>query len=221
MESKTPFRFYTRTHLREPTGLKAKNLRELLDRLRTVPESVVYQHTHQFLQQHQYLSPEPPNDFAYWVREALNEVELGEILSSINTCEFSNLEDLRRAICDAVEKWLQSHKDGPLQEARPGQEFYFLKSVSFILPTPYEVRSLAEFHDVLRRISIHSLYFHMFEARLRLKRGTNDFSVWFENALGEAELAKKISKLDPYTHTMEGLREKILLLVEERMAKHA
>jgi hypothetical protein len=61
----------------------------------------------------------------------------------------------------------------------------------------------------------------MFEAKLRLEKGENDFSNWFETALGEKDLAKRISKLDPYTHTMEGLREKMIRLIESAIAHKA
>ena len=66
-----PFRFYTRLHLTELTGLRAAGLVQLVRLLKSVPGGSIYYHTHRFLQQHQYLSPEPPNDFAYWVREIL------------------------------------------------------------------------------------------------------------------------------------------------------
>lgn len=56
--AKEPFRFCTQTHIPELTGLKANNLQELLDHIKTVPGSVIYHHTHHFLQQHQYLSPD-------------------------------------------------------------------------------------------------------------------------------------------------------------------
>lgn len=209
-----PFHFSTQVHLRELTGLKARNLNELLLHLKTVPGSVIYHHTHHFLQQHHYLSPEPPNDFAYWVTEALNEVQLGEKLASINTCEFSTLRALREKIAATIENFLEKSKR-PLKEANEGQEFHFIKSVSFVFPTPYSASTLEEFCDVLGKVSIHSIYYHMFEARLRLERGVNDFSVWLETALGETELAKKIARLDPYTHTLEALREKIMGLVKK------
>src|SRR3989338_614090 len=94
-ETPPTFRFYTRLHLRELTGWRARNLKELVAYLKVAPDSVIYHHTHHYIQEHQYLSPEPPNDFAYWVRAALNENELSEKLASINTIEFSNLYDLR------------------------------------------------------------------------------------------------------------------------------
>lgn len=211
-----PFRFHTRLHLRELTGLKAGNLEELLACIKTVPGSVIYHHTHHFLQQHQYLSPEPPNDFAYWVSEALNEVKLGEKLVSINTCEYPTIRALRDKIVNTIEHYLEKSK-GKLKEASEGQEFYFVKSVSFVLPTPDQASSLEEFASVLRKITIDSIYFHMFEARLRLEKGTNDFSLWLDTSLGEKELAKKIARLDPYTYTMERLREKLIQLIENRL----
>ncbi len=73
IEAKEPFKFYTRLHLTELTGLRAINLSQLAALIRKVPGSSIYHHTHRFLQQHQYLSPEPPNDFAYWVSEILGE----------------------------------------------------------------------------------------------------------------------------------------------------
>lgn len=215
-----PFHFYTRLHLRELTGLKARNLKELLGHLKTVPDSVVYHHTHHFLQEHQYLSPEPPNDFAYWVSAALNEIELGEKLASISTIEFSNLRDLRAKIVTAIENFLEKRKDR-IREANEGQELHFIKSVSFIFPTPYFAASLEEFAAILEKVTIDSLYFHMFEARIYYAKGTNDFSLWLETSLGEGELAKKITRLDPYTHTMEGLRTKIIELARNRLAKTA
>lgn len=212
-----PFRFYTQVHLRELTGLKAKNIKELLYHVKTVPGSVIYHHTHHFLQQHQFLTPEPPNDFAYWATEALNEVKLGEKLASINICDFSSIRAIREQIAEVVESYLSLSK-APLKEANEGAEFHFMKSISFVFPTPYAVSTLEEFKDVLKKISIHSLYFHIFEAKLRLERGANDFSNWFES-MGEDELARRVSKLDPYTHTMERLREKLIRLIEERLKK--
>ena len=62
-----------------------------------------------------------------------------------------------------------------------------------------------------------SQYFHIFEARLRLGKGTNDFSNWIESSIGDKELATDISKLDPYTQTLEALRKNLVKLIEKRM----
>jgi len=213
--SREPFRFYSRLTLSFLTGRKARNLQELLDGLRDAPDMVVYHHTHRFLQQHQTLVPEPPNDFAYWVTHDLLDEELGERLAAVDTVRVNTLAALRDRLVATIERSLE----GPRRHlvAPAGREFYFMSAVRFSLPTEYAVSDLREFLDALGKVSIFSLYLHVFEARLRLPLGVNDFSLWFERELGEAALARAVERLDPYTRTMEGLRRKIAGLVEDRL----
>lgn len=213
-----PFRFFTRLNLVELTGIKAKNAEEFLEFIKKVPGSVIYHHTHHFLQQHLYLSPEPPNDFAYWLSNVLQDVRLGEQVASIDTCEYSKIRDLRNVIIDKIESHIKSG-NYTSRNIFPGMEFHFFKSISFILPTGKEAHTLGEFRDVLKEITIHSIYLHMFESRLRLGRGTNDFSFWIERNLKEKKLAEKISAMDPYTHTLEGLRKKLIAIINRYLRR--
>ena len=218
IKEKEPFKFCTRLHLSELTGLRATTLSQLLALIKEVPGSCIYHHTHRFLQQHQYLSPEPPNDFAFWVADILGEDELGERLVSIDTMQYSAIRDLRDKIASTIENYLKDNPLAKLKFSRAEEEFHFIKSVSFILPTNYIVYDLKGFAEVLKKITIDAIYFHIFEARLRLEKPTNDFSYWIENSLGDKELADKISGLDPYTRTLEDLRNKIIQMVERRTA---
>lgn len=217
IKAKDPFRFCTRLHLSELTGLKAKNLREFLRLLKTVKGSCIYYHTHRYLQQHQYLSPEPPNDFAYWVTKALNEDELGEMLASIDTVQFSTIRQLREKIISTISAFAKSHPTSRKKFADVGDEFHFIKAMSFVIPTNHIATDLKEFADILEKITIDSIYFHVFEARLRLEKGKNDFSNWIERSVGDAELAKSISKLDPYTYTLDNLRQTMIKMVRKRI----
>ncbi|MBI3315489.1 MAG: hypothetical protein HYZ87_00740 [Candidatus Omnitrophica bacterium] len=217
MKAKNVFVFKTQLSLVESTGLKAKDLAELSRYLKEVPEESIYYHTHHFLQQHQYLTPEPPNDFAYWVTNVLQEDEMGERLAAIDTVSFSSLDSMRQAITGSIDKYLE--KAPFLRTAPPAEEFYFMKCILFALPTLYKAGDLGEFLDGLNKVSIGCLYNHIFAARLRTPIGMNDFSYWLKTDLGETELAKSIDKLDPYTYTMEGLRKKIIHLVEKRSGK--
>lgn len=217
IKAKEPFKFCTRLHLSELTRLRAATLGQLLALIKEAPGSCIYHHTHRFLQQHQFLSPEPPNDFAYWVTEALGEDELGEKLVSIDTMQYSTIRDLREKIASTIENYLKDSPFAKLKFARAGEEFHFIKSVSFILPTNYIAYDLKEFAEVLKKITMDSIYFHIFEARLRLEKPTNDFSCWIENSLCDKELADKISGFDPYTRTLEDLRNKIIQVVERRI----
>jgi hypothetical protein len=210
-----PFQFWTQVNLIELTGLRARNIRELYGHLKTVPSSVIYFHTHHFLKQHQFLSPEPPNDFAYWVTSVLQEERLGEQLAAIDTVRFSSIKELREKVLEVMERYLETDKRSVI--APNGQEFYLKKSQSFVMPTRYVVNDLSEFLGSVKKISIESLYHHVFSARLRIGKEVNDFSNWLKNELGERELAQAISRLDPYTQTLEGLRGRIIALVDKRL----
>jgi hypothetical protein len=217
--AKEPFRFYSRLPLAELTGLKAVNLHEFLELLKIVPASCIYYHTHQFLQQHQYLTPEPPNDFAYWITEVLGDSELGERLSSIDTVQFATMRSLRDKMVATVEDHLRKRPYALLRFAGQSNEFQFIKSVSFIFPTNYVVGNLREFADTLKKISSESIYFHIFESRLRLERETNDFSFWIDTSVGDKDLAHEISRLDPYTYTLEDLRRTIIGIIEWKISR--
>ncbi|MBI4063427.1 MAG: hypothetical protein HY401_03910 [Elusimicrobia bacterium] len=217
LKAKEPFRFFTRLSLTAATGNKAKDLKSLVEHLKVASEAVIYQHTHRFLQQHQFLAPEPPNDFAYWVTNILQDEKLGERLEAIDTVRFSSLSDLRQAVIEVLEKGLT--QNGSSREVPEGKEFHFMRSIRFSIPTPYQALDLAQFADCLKKVSISSLYLHIFEAKLRPPLGVNDFSYWFENELQELDLAQKVANLDPYTHTLEGLRSKIVTLIEKRLSE--
>lgn len=214
-KQKETFRFYTRLNLSELTGLRANKIGQLLKFIKKVPGSCIYHHTHRFLQQHQYLSPEPPNDFAYWVAEILGEDELGEELASIDTIQFTTIRSLREKIIETIENYIKENPGSKAKFAKEGEEFHFIKSISFICPTHYVVSNLKEFLDVLGKITVDSIYFHIFEARLRLEQGSNDFSNWISTSLGNTELADKISKLDPYTYTLEELRKTLIKIIQK------
>ncbi len=208
----SPFLFKTRLNLVQLLVTKAKNTTELLEGMKTVPLSSIYYHTHRYLQQQQHFYPEPPNDFAYWLTNVLNLKQLGESIASINITRFAILEDLRN---EFVEK-LSNYCTGECRmiDCPPDQEFHFMKCKTFILPTSYSAQNLNEFIVVLSKVSINSLSFHIFEARLRLNRNTNDFSNWFRS-IGYGKLAQEIENLDPYSITLEGLRKKIISIIRK------
>lgn len=213
-----PFHFYTSLVLQEATGLRASRLSVLAKLLRTVPEACIYHHTHYFLLSHHYLTPEPSNDFAYWVAEVLGEEPLGELLSSIDIMEHASLQSLREKFVGIIEGYLQRTPSARLKFASAGEEFHFVKSVHVIIPTPFRASTLAEFAEALEKVSIHCLYFHIFAARLRVGRPSNDFALWVEQ-LGYPALAKDMAQLDPYAHTLEMLRSLLVSLVRRQLSQ--
>ena len=212
-----PFEFHTRLHLSELTGLKARNVEELLSLIKEVPGSCIYHHTHRFLQQHERLSPEPPNDFAYWITDVLGEAELGEKLASIDIIAYESIRSLREKIVATIIKHIEANPEVKTKNAKPGKEFYFIKSVSFVASTNFVANNLAEFVEILEKVNINSIYFHIFEARLRLENKTNDFAFWIEYNIGDKELADMINRLDPYTYAIDDLRKAVIKIVKKRI----
>jgi hypothetical protein len=210
-----PFDFLTSLDLTLLTNRRARDLPALLTHIQDVPGSVIYYHTHHFLVQHQHLSPEPPNDFAYWVTNVLQEDRLGEQLAAIDLIQFRTIRALRERLVSLIERYLDECQE--LRVAPDGEEFHFRESVSFVVPTGHLAHDLREFADTMAQIGFGSLAFHFFDARLRLRRGENDFSEWLTRALGETQLARAIARLDPYTYTLDALRKEVVRLVRQRL----
>jgi hypothetical protein len=215
----TPFRFFTRENLTYLTARKAKNARELLNGIQEASLASIYHHTHHFLQQYEFLSPEPPNDFAYWLTNVLKDNVLGEQVAAIDLRQFHRLSDIRDRIVRVLQEGLKS--SDAERNVPSGAEFNFMSAQTFVLPTKYQAKNLREFRDCFTRVSVKSIYYHIFESRLRLEREDSDFSIWLREQVGDEALAGAINRLDPYTQTLEGLRRRLLKLISERIEEKA
>lgn len=209
------FHFHTRQNLIYLTGRKAKNISELLSEIKELPLSSIYHHTHHYLEQFEFLTPEPPNDYAYWIKNILQDKLLGEEIESLDLRQFSSLEGIRNKIIQIIETSVERKAESLQRSAPPGEEFYFKIARSFIFPTKYISTNLNEFLECLKNVSIFSIYFHVFESRLR---GSNsDFSTWLFTSLNENELAKEFLRVDPYSQTLDSLRKIFIRLIEIRL----
>lgn len=190
---------------------------ELLEAIRTCPESSIFQHTFQTLAEHHFISGGFSNDFSHWAFASCNEVELAERLAAIDVREFTSIAALRERLIHIIETYLQKN---PRAATRAAMEpFYLMASDLVVIPTPYLARNLEEFAEGLRKVSIHAIYYHFIDARLRLKLNTNDFSVWLERELDLSQAAEKVNRIDIYTLTLEGVRRGILKVVEAEMGR--
>ena len=214
--AKSEFRFYTSLDLVELTGQRASNINELLEILRNIDGSSIFYHTHRYFREHHFIRNEYSSDFAQWAFDSLQEMALGEKLAGIDILEYSNIKSIREAIIKVIEEFIKS--DIKIRDVPSGREFHFCKLISVIMPTNYVANNLDEFREAFKKISINSLYFHLFEARLRLEQKTNDFSRWIEESLGNQELAREMEKLDPYAHTLDELRDEIIGIIQKNQS---
>ncbi len=215
--ARSPFYFNSASHLLRIGREKATNLQELLEALRTCSDSSIFQHTFQTLAEHHFIKEGFSNDFSHWAFAACNEVELAERLASIDVREFTSIVTLRERIVRIIEEYLQKN---PRAATRTAMEpFYLMASDLVVVPTPYVARNLEEFADGLRKVSIHAIYYHFIDARLRLKLNNNDFSVWLEQELDLAQAADRLNRIDIYTSTLEGVRRGILKTIEAEISR--
>jgi len=208
MNPADPFVFYTQWRLVLLTGRKAHNIDQWLKHLKEVTGSSIFYHTHHQYLAHHFEKPTFHNDFSLWASQALQEQRLAEKLASIDLLAFSSIRQLREAIIEIVEDFVRETK-GRLRECPPGEDFYFCESQSFDMSTGIVATTVPEFFEALRLVSNVSIYFHFFEARLRLERPENDFSHWLVHH-GEEELAKAIDRINPYVLTLDELKAEII-----------
>ena len=211
MKAKVPFEFYTSSQLVEITGKKASHLKEFVKILKEIDESSIFYHIHHAFREHHFAPGLYANDFAYWIKEELGEAALAEKLANINIKDFVDLNDLRQEIVKIIEEHLG--KAIEIRRALPGHEFYFCRNIGVIQKTKYAAWTLEEFCETLKKVGLRSLFFHFFEARLRLHHKTNDFSNWIVFNFGNQELARKIEALDPYLYSADELRDRIIALI--------
>jgi hypothetical protein len=94
-------------------------------------------------------------------------------------------------------------------------DFFFMRSNSIVFPTDHTAADPASFAAALGRVSIGSIYHHMFEARLWREEGRNDFSAWLQDELGLKVAAWRIERLEPYLSSLEDIRKQIQTIVKE------
>jgi hypothetical protein len=215
--AKTPFYFNSASHLMRIGREKATNLQELLAAIRTCPDASIFQHTFQTLEEHHFIMEGFSNDFSHWAFAACNEVELAERLAAIDVREFTSISALRERLVHVIESYLQKN---PRAGTRVAMEPLYLMSAELVVvPTPFVARNLDEFGECLRKVSVHSIYYHFIDARLRLKLNTNDFSVWLEKELEMGAAARRLNQIDIYTSTLEDVRQSILAAINSEVAR--
>jgi hypothetical protein len=192
---------------------KAKNLHELRDFISSVSDECIFHHTYQYFLKGHIL--EYTNDFAQWAGETLEERALAEHLSNIDPYDYKSIQDLRSQILNVIDYYLKTFPEP--RDVIPGEEFYFNETVTLIFPVGIRVKNLAEFLTAIRYVDTDTIYYHFYEARVRLRGGVDDFSRWIQDVFGKENLVEKIRAIDPFMHTLEEIKKHIEEAVEEEV----
>jgi hypothetical protein len=208
MDDIKPFEFMECVNILKSTGKTACNIRELRAVIALISDESLFHHTYQYFLKGHVL--EHTNDFAHWVAESLEKRALSERLSNIDPFAFEDLSHLRQEFLQTIDDDIADFPEP--RDAIPGEEFYFNETVTIIFPVGMRAKNLAEFLLAVRYVDPASIYYHFYEARIR--HGTDDFSTWMDDVLGNRELAKAICAIDPFMHNIEGIRAHIVEAVE-------
>lgn len=190
------------------TGIRAQNLRELRDRLETVPPSSIYYHFWGRLLAPSFEQPEFNNDFAAWARHGLHDYVLSERLAVIDPIDFPDLESLRQELIEIIEERL--YESAMVPWAKTDQQFYFKRSKIVVFDTKQRIAEPKMLPQVLPALSLGSIFYHFIDARRRPPEGVDDFSAWLD-AFGEAYagLRNEIGSIDLYFSTMSEIRSRL------------
>lgn len=207
-----PFHFVGCWELREMLGRTARDEEQLREAIEEVPLDSIYYHTQSFFLRHKYIAGPYPNDFATWAAIQVRDRVLGEKLGVLDPYDFESLEALRSEIVAIIEEHLSQLPFVP--RVTYGEPFYFMQSRIIDVPTGQQARTLTEFRENLATVDLSAIYYHIFEARLRLGK-KDDFSRWIEEQLSLPDLAAKISNLDFYMISLERVRHLLIKLYDE------
>ncbi len=211
------FEFTGCIEIKELLGEKADNELHLMELIEEVPLDSIYYHTHSYFLRHFYLAGQYPNDFANWAVMQVRDRVLGEKLAVVTPSAGKTLDDIKGELIDIIDSHLSSIRIVP--SVVYGEPFHFMKSRIIEVPTNISAVDLPSFVGTMKTVHASAIYNHIFESRLRLRKGKSDFSIWLDEVLGLDGLARKIEMIDCYMYSLEGLREKIIQLCEEELRR--
>lgn len=210
-----PFEFKQTVSILKSTGKRANSIHSLRDLISRVSDESIFHHMSQYFLKEHILGY--TNDFAQWAGESLEERALAERLSNVDPYAFKTIAHTRKEVMRVIDDYLSEFPEPRC--VLSGDEFYFNETITLIFPVGIKVKNLADFLMALRQIDPGSIYFHFYEARIRLGKGIDDFSRWFKNSLNRKTLVKRIKTIDPFMHNIDGIREHIIEMIEEDMMR--
>jgi len=209
-----PFRFSTAAYLTQVENQKATNIAELLECLGQASDAAIFYHTFQSLGRYHFLEGFS-NDFAQWVLAGLNRPALAERLANIDVRDYVSIPELRADLRRIVAEYCE--RSPQVSNQRAFEAFHFSHDEEITIPLPWDAHTLAGFRAGLERLSHASFYHHFIASRLRLQLKTNDFSHWFENALGMPDLAARTNRIDIYTNTLDSARSELISMLDREI----
>ena len=202
------FTFRKLIWLVEASGQRAASLDELLRLLTVADPDAIGFHMHREFLQVKFAHAEWPNDFAYWASRVLGDEVLGERLANLRVSGPPDLAVVQRELARIVAD--HCVRNPPLAQVRvpQGREFNLCAAIRFVMTTGRSAHTLSELISAVAEVESSSLFYHLFEAR-------RDFPRFAEEQLGDAALAARLERFDPYMFSLEQARAQLVKILGE------
>jgi hypothetical protein len=196
------------------TGVKAQNLRELKDQMRTIHPGCLYHHFWGNLLNPHFEEREFQNDFAVWTWRHMHDLKISERLSLIDPSVYKDIEELRKEVIEIIEERLYESEYVPW--VRPGEEFHFIRSQVVVFDTEKSYGDPRELIELIPTISLGSIFYHFIDSRRRTPGAKNDLSVWLAGFGDKYNgLIEELDNIDPYFTTLNELRQAIFYVFDD------
>jgi hypothetical protein len=203
-----PFALFDCSLARQAIGRSCSNLRDLLEALRSAPDTVLEHHMMRCALDDHFELYEFPNDLARWCWDALGDQLLAEQLGLVDPYQHRSLAAVRATLINMIEDRLWGLERVPW--CRPGLELNLVSSRIIAFDTGERMTTLAGLAQALPGMSVRSLFFHVHEARRRRKEGADDFSTWLEQIGAEPALVARLRAVDFYFLNLNQLRQEFM-----------
>lgn len=200
-------------------GMKAQTLIELRDKIVTLPQNSLYTHFWGSRLGTSFEFTEFHNDFSIWAHQALHDDVLSERIDIINPMDYEDLDDLRSDLLEVIEDRLEEKEVVPL--SRRDDQFHFARSKILVFDTGLVLNDPQELLDILPRLTLSSLFYHVIDSSLRVPGKISDFCVWLQAFSPQYDqLIPELAKVDPYFISLKDLKANLINTIANFTTTH-
>jgi len=203
-----PFIFKSELWIPRYTGIRVYTVREFIETLKIIDKFSIFYHMYINIFNYHNLPTFYTNSISFWFYKN-GHLLLAEKISIIDPLDYYDLDDLRNALVQTLEK--NYNKD--LDKKEKLTPFYFIKAEREIIDCERIANTLDQFVEGIKKSSINSLFYHLITSRIENKTLVNDYSSWLLS-IGEAKKAEKINKLDLYIMNLYEVKKEIIKILE-------
>ena len=199
-----PFHFVSVAHLEAPAGLVATSMDALRESIERAPDDAIFQHVTRLPIRHPHARDLPGNDFARWVRTALQAPEAAERLAFAGSDHSRPIAEVRASLLAALER--VPARDRRREAAEEGT-FHLISARSVRVPLDLEVATPVDLIGLWPQLDPAAVFYHLVEAPAR---GDMDASlvIWLERQ-GAKGMARAAAEEVAEGRPLERLRREL------------